>query len=293
MYQYTREMAEAFKSRQGKYPFGYDPGAQAPEEDNCEDQDIDDEWASHRNEKAAAALQPIDPADYMLEPEDGCQQNEEEPREPPEEESSATDSAQQVESVASESVDDNFRDLDEDFSVPSPEKAPAKPDPAEEIAEAVRTAKAREKIAEGVKAAKAEKKRRMKAGMAAKRDTKGHSIKETFRGAFGSAAILTSTTISPIDKLILQLVDSFATGKEKKSGRFTGPCTAANECIAMYLGQEANYINKRLSVLQREGLIITLGLKRLYTRRVVSPHLSKDRAITEMFIAKYAEFTKR
>ena len=98
--------------------------------------------------------------------------------------------------------------------------------------------------------------------------------------------ILSSTRIRAIDKLILQLVDSFATGRDKNR-RLTGPCTAANECIAMYLGEGVSYVTKRLAFLQRAGLIIALGKQGIYIRRVVAPELSKDREITEKWIAKY------
>src|ERR1700676_1508186 len=102
MYQYTREMAEAFKSRQGKYPFGY-------KADN--------------------------PAEPMEEIEEAWKQHDEEVKE-----QTAPDYDREKET---ESVEDILRGLAEDFGNPLPKReVPAKPDPAEEIAEAVRKAKA-------------------------------------------------------------------------------------------------------------------------------------------------------
>jgi hypothetical protein len=82
----SKDYAESYKSRHGKYPSGYDPDAQtAPEAGDGDDQrsallnsrvdpqdqhqDIDEEWHRHRNGKAAEALHPIDPADFLLETE--------------------------------------------------------------------------------------------------------------------------------------------------------------------------------------------------------------------------------
>jgi DNA-binding MarR family transcriptional regulator len=65
----SKDYAEGYKSRHGKYPSGYNPDAQTGAEAEGDDQDIAEEWNRHRNGKAAAALHPIDPADFLLEPE--------------------------------------------------------------------------------------------------------------------------------------------------------------------------------------------------------------------------------
>src|ERR1700676_1190801 len=117
MYQYTREMAEAFKSRQGKYPFGY-------KADN--------------------------PAEPMEEIEEAWKQHDEEVKE-----QTAPDYDREKET---ESVDDILRGIAEDFGNPLPKReVPAKPDPAEEIAEAVRKAKAAARPRRPRKAAPARK----------------------------------------------------------------------------------------------------------------------------------------
>jgi Helix-turn-helix domain len=64
----SEDYAESYRSRHGKYPPGYNSDAQtAPEAGD--DQDIDEEWNRHCNGKAAEALHPIDPAEFLLESE--------------------------------------------------------------------------------------------------------------------------------------------------------------------------------------------------------------------------------
>ena len=70
-------------------------------------------------------------------------------------------------------------EVDAEPEAKEPEPTAVKADPAEHI---------RQAISEGVKAAKADKKRCEEAGIPRSRSTKGHAVKETFKGAFASAA---------------------------------------------------------------------------------------------------------
>jgi hypothetical protein len=224
--------------------------------------EINDAWKQYDEEKQQQQRPPEDPepnVELEVEPDEP----EADPGQEPEPEPAPVEAAEP-----------------EPAAQPPPTAAEPPPDPADHV---------RRSISEGVKAAKAEKKRCEEAGIPRSRNTKGHAVKKTFKGIFMSAAILAEPNLLPIDKMILAIVDSFATGREKKSGRFTGPCTAANEGIAMYLGESNRYVGNRLAMLQAAGRIIILGQRGIYSMRAVTPELSKDPEITEMFIAKHGK----
>ena len=92
----------------------------------------------------------------------------------------------------------------------------------------------------------------------------------------------------PVDKMILAVIDSLATGTTKHGDALTGPCTAANEYIADRIGEDPEYVRKRINKLQAKDMILTLGTIGLCSIRVVAPSLSLKPEITQIFIDEYS-----